>query len=381
MMKDIIVAIDSFKGCLSSKELGIAAETGIRGILPDCHISVLPVADGGEGFVESLMQALGGKITTATVHDPLGNPVCARYAIAADNRTAIIEMASASGLALIPYHTGNVMRTTSYGTGELISDALQRGCRNIILGIGGSATNDAGIGMLQALGYRILGRDGKDIRPGGEHLSEIISIEGSEALPELQSCSFTVATDVDNPFYGENGAAYVFAPQKGATPEMVHQLDAGMRHLSQIVMREKKINLQNIRGSGAAGGLGGICHAFLGAEIRQGIELVLEQVHFDSLLSGASLVITGEGKIDRQTRHGKVISGIIRHAKKYGIPVVAITGNAEDMDPGLYAEGLTACFPIHPAPTTLNDAMDAGYTRRSVQRISGQIIRLFGARS
>ena len=380
-MKNIIVALDSFKGSLSSKELGNAVEAGIRNILPESHISVLPVADGGEGFVESLMQTLGGKLITVTVHDPLNNPTSAQYAIAADNKTAIIEMASASGISLIPYHTGNVMRTTTYGTGELISDALQRGCRNIILGIGGSATNDAGTGMLQALGYRILDRNGEDVSPGGEHLREIVSIDGRDAISELQSCSFTVATDVDNPFYGEEGAAYVFGPQKGATPEMVRQLDEGMRHLSKIVMQEKDINLQNISGSGAAGGLGGICHAFLGAQILPGIEFVLQQIHFDSLLPAADLVITGEGKIDRQTKHGKVISGIAGHAKAFGVPVVAITGNSENVGPELFSEGLTACFPIHPAPITLSEALDAGYTRRSVQRITEQIMRLLQLRS
>ena len=374
-MKQIIIAIDSFKGCLSSWELGKAAEKGVRQVCPDGSVVVLPVADGGEGTVEALVQASGGSYATATVHGPQGKPVEARYGLTADGRTAILEMAAASGLSLIPYQVGNVMDTSTYGTGELIADALRRGCDRILMGIGGSATNDAGVGMLQALGFRFLDQQGREVPAGGRHLSEIASIDGRNALPALKSCSFQVAVDVGNPFYGENGAACVFAPQKGATPAMVDQLDEGLRHLAALFQALTGKNIQDIPGSGAAGGLGGACHLFLHATLLPGIEMVLQQLDFDRLLQDAALVITGEGKIDRQTRCGKVVSGIVRHAGTR-VPVVALTGNMAEADDALFADGLTACFSIHPAPVTLEEAMKPAYTKRNVQKLTEQLLRL-----
>lgn len=378
-MKHIILAIDSFKGCLSSAELGKAAAEGVRAVFPACQTTILPVADGGEGTVDALTQATGGEIVKATVHGPLGQPVEARYGIAADRRTAILEMASASGLALIPYNIGNVMEASTYGTGELIADAIRRGCRRILMGIGGSATNDAGVGMLQALGFRFLGAAGENIRPCGGNLERIRSYDAIHVHPELASCHFRVAVDVDNPFYGTEGAAYVFAPQKGATPEMVRQLDRGLQHFSALVLQEKGIDLQQIPGSGAAGGLGGACHAFLGAELLPGIEMVLRELDFDRLLADADLVITGEGKIDRQTLRGKVVAGVARHARERGIPVIALTGNATDLSPALYDMGMTACFPIHPAPVSLEKAMEAEYARENVRKVVEEMMRVVKA--
>lgn len=375
-MRHIILAIDSFKGCLSSAELGKAAAQGIRTLFPACRTSILPIADGGEGTVDAFVQATGGEIVRAKVQGPLGQPLEARYGITPDHRTAILEMASASGLALIPYHVGNVMETSTFGTGQLIADALRRGCRRILMGIGGSATNDAGVGMLRALGFRFLDTEGKEIRPGGRHLEDIRSIDTSHVLPELASCTFRIAVDVDNPFYGPEGAACVFAPQKGATAEMVCQLDRGLQHVSRLILQEKGIDLQQIPGSGAAGGLGGACHAFLNAELLPGIEMILQQLDFDCLLKDADLVITGEGKIDQQTMRGKVVAGVARHAHAQGIPVIALTGNATDLSPALYEAGLTACFAIHPAPISLEMAMNAAYTRENVRKTTEGIMRL-----
>lgn len=375
----IVIAIDSFKGCLNSFELGKAAEEGFRDICPACSTIVLPIADGGEGTAAALTQACQGQTVSLPVHDPLGRTTQASYGIMANRQTAIIEMASASGLSLIPYQEGNVMRTSTYGTGEMIRDAIGRGCREIILGIGGSATNDAGTGMLQALGFVFKDSKGNKLNMTGSQLTDIDIIDTTAVLPELASCQFQVATDVTNPFYGSNGAACIFAPQKGATPEMVVQLDKGLRHFARLVEEIKGIDLQQIPGSGAAGGLGGACHAFLQANLSSGIELVLQALQFDRHIQQADLIITGEGKIDSQTRQGKVVSGIIRHARKYNIPVIAFTGNNEDADPSLYKEGLTAAWSIHPAPVSLQEALNPEYARKNIRQLAQQTARFFQA--
>lgn len=262
-MRKIVVASDSFKGSVSSIEVAECAELAIHKVFPDCEVVKIPVGDGGEGTVETLITAMGGEAVYCVVHDPLMRPVEATYGILGDNRTAVIEMATASGLTLVPVSERNPLRTTTYGTGELIKDAMDRGCRDFLIGIGGSATNDGGTGMLQALGFRFLDRKGNELGLGGQILNQIYEIDCSRALSQLRKTSFTIACDVNNPFYGEKGAAYVFARQKGADDAMVRLLDEGLRNFAEVIKRTGQIEIDDIPGAGAAGGLGGGFVAFL----------------------------------------------------------------------------------------------------------------------
>ncbi len=375
-MQKIVIAIDSFKGCLSSKTLSEAITHGIKDIFPEATVRSLAIADGGEGSLDILLDALQGKRITCQVSNPLRLPVEASYGWIESQKLAIVEMASASGLTLIPFQEGNVMRTTSYGTGQLIADALHRGCRHLLLTIGGSATNDAGIGLLQALGFRFLNQEGQEVADGGVHLSDIVSVDESQVFPEVRECSFDIAVDVKNPFYGEEGAAYVFAPQKGATPGQVKQLDEAMRYWAEFVRRHYATDLQQIAGSGAAGGLGGGCAVFLKARLHSGIELIKQVLHFDEEIKDADLIITGEGKIDFQTSQGKVISGVLESAKRFQIPVIALTGNCQEANPILESEELLSVFSIQAAPVTLNEAMEPSYTYRQTRQVVKNLMKL-----
>ena len=371
-MKKIIIASDSFKGCLSSLEVARAAGNGIRKVLPDCEVVTVPVADGGEGTVEALVAALNGSLVTCEVHDPLMNPIRAEYGILGDGLTAVIEMASASGLTLVPPAKRNPMLTTTYGTGELIKDALQRGCRRFLIGIGGSATNDAGTGMLQALGFRFLDKDKNELGKGGQILEQIAHID---FINELKEAVFTIACDVNNPFSGENGAAFVYARQKGADDAMIHQLDKGLKHFASVILSSKGKDIDAIPGAGAAGGLGGGFLAFLPATLKPGVQMVLDALDFDSRIKGADLIITGEGKLDRQTGMGKTPSGILEAGKRQHIPVVAIGGTVEETE-ALLHQGFLAVFSIQPGPVSLEQAMDKSFAFRQVEQIVEQIIRL-----
>ncbi len=374
-MRKIIIASDSFKGCLSSLDVARAAEAGIRKVLPACEVVGIPVADGGEGTTEALVAAMNGRFVSCEVHDPLMNLINVEYGILGDGITAVIEMASASGLTLVPPEKRNPMLTTTCGTGELIKDALQRGCRRFLIGIGGSATNDAGTGMLQALGFRFLDKDGKELGKGGQILEKIEKIDSAGIMPELAESVFTIACDVNNPFSGENGAAFIYARQKGADDAMIRQLDKSLKHFANVIHATMGKDIDAIPGAGAAGGLGGGFLAFLPATLKRGIHMVLEALDFDSRIQNADLIITGEGKLDRQTGMGKTPAGILEAGKRQQIPVVAIGGAVEETE-ALLKQGFLAVLSIQPGPVTLEQAMDQAFAYRQVERIVEQIIRL-----
>lgn len=310
-MKKIIIAPDKFKGSLTGMEFCNAVETGIKKHTSNVEIIKLPLADGGDGTIEVLNYYLEGEMITLEVLDPLHRKIKASYLYSKDKKTAYIEMAEASGIRLLKKNEANPICTSTYGTGELIKDALNKGVEYIILGIGGSATNDAGMGMARALGVQFYNKNNEKLSGRGDDLIHLNFIDNSSAHPRLKEVKFDVACDVDNPLYGLNGAAFVYSPQKGATPEMVSQLDFGLRHFNDVVKRQFEINLQEISGAGAAGGLGAGCILFLNAHLTSGIDLMKNAADFDKHLKGADWIITGEGKLDDQTFSGKVIRGIL----------------------------------------------------------------------
>ena len=371
----VIVAPDSFKGCLTSLEVARAAEAGILKVLPACEVLKIPVADGGEGTADALVAAMNGRFVTCEVHDPLMNLIKSEYSILGDGLTAVIEMATASGLPLVPMDKRNPMLTTTYGTGELIKDALSRGCRRFLIGIGGSATNDAGTGMLQALGYRFLNNEGNELGKGGRILEHITGIDAEQVIPALKESSFTVACDVNNPFSGANGAAFVYARQKGADDAMIVKLDNGLRQFAAVIRDLMGKDIDDLPGAGAAGGLGGGFLAFLPAILKPGIQMVLEALDFDCRIQNADLIITGEGKIDRQTGMGKTPTGVLEAGKRQQIPVVAIGGFVEETE-ALLQKGFKAVLPIQPGPVSLEKAMDPSFAIQQIERTTEQIIRL-----
>lgn len=364
-MKKIILAFDSFKGSASSLQLAEAAAEGVRQVFPDCRTVVFPIADGGEGTVEALRSAMHARTVTCSVTDPLGEPLEASYAVA--GTTALIELASAAGLTLVPEEWRNPLHTTTFGVGQLIADAVSRGCRQIVLGLGGSATNDAATGILAALGYRFLDSDGQELPPVGASLAKIAEIDAKNALPALRDVRFTIACDVTNPFCGPDGAAAVFAPQKGASAADVAVLDAGMRHYASVLKKLAGRDIADVPGAGAAGGVAGGLLPFLDASIRSGIDTVLDLLHFDVALEGASLVITGEGRIDAQSSMGKAVGGILARAAKRGVPVVALAGQVADAS-ALLDNGLAAAVCIYPEPIPLSEAMRKDRTLAALTR-------------
>lgn len=371
-MKKVIIAIDSFKGSLSSEEAGKAAAEGVNAAYPDCETLCFPVADGGEGMLDVLVSATRGRYLHIPVHNPLMKPIQARYGLSGDGQTALIEMATASGLTLVPPALRNPMQTTSYGTGELILHAFEQGCRKFIIGIGGSATNDAGLGMLQALGFRFLDKDGEPLGTGGQILQKVASIDSSAIHPALKESHFTIACDVRNPFCGKDGAAYIFAPQKGADKEMVKELDAGMQSLARIIFLITGKEISDYPGAGAAGGMGGIFKAFLNAELKPGIRLLLDTLRFSNHIAGADLIITGEGRADKQTIMGKVPYGILEVARKKNIPVLLIAGSIEDVE-CLNQAGFQGVFSITPAPMLLEEAMKPEMATSNIRNLIYQI--------
>ncbi|MDR1719450.1 MAG: glycerate kinase [Dysgonamonadaceae bacterium] len=373
-MKKVLLAIDSFKGCLSSLEAALAVEAGIKAVYPSCEVVKVPVADGGEGTVEALVWMTGGRLCTVEVNDPLMRPISASYGILGDGCTAVIEMSAASGLPLVAPEQRNPMISTTVGTGQLIADALNRGCKQFILGLGGSATNDAGTGLLQALGYRFLDANGKLLGQGGQILEHIAVIDSSSRNPLLNGTQFNMACDVDNPFSGKNGAACIFAPQKGADPYMVEALDRGLKHFAEVVKTQLCKDIDAVAGAGAAGGMGGGLMAFLDAQLRPGIQLVLDTLCFDDLLQGVDLVITGEGRMDAQTAMGKTPSGVAEAAQRSGVPVIALTGNIEDAS-AINRIGICGVFPIIPRPMSLMEAMNPETAARNIQQAAEQLFR------
>ena len=374
-MKKIVVASDSFKGSVASAEVAECAERAIHKVFPDCEVVKIPVGDGGEGTVETLIAAMQGKTVGCVVHDPLMHPIEVRYGISGDGKTAVMEMAAASGLTLVPVSERNPFLTTTYGTGEMIKDALSRGCRNFLIGIGGSATNDAGMGMLQALGFRFLGSDGQVLGVGGGMLDRVCSIDDSGIFPPLREASFTVACDVNNPFYGEKGAAYIFARQKGADDRMICQLDNGLRKFAALIKRTGRREVDALPGAGAAGGLGGGFVAFLHAELKPGIRMVLDALHFEERIQGADLIITGEGKLDKQTCMGKTPFGVLQAGLKQNIPVIVLGGSVEETE-ALTKAGFLAVLPILPYPVSLEQAMDKEFTQHNIMRALEQQMRV-----
>jgi glycerate kinase len=352
-----LIACDSFKGSASSKQVGEAIREGILRVMPSAQVEVVPVADGGEGTVQALVDATGGRLVTVTVTNPIGEKVEATFGILGDGQTAVIEMAAASGLTLIPPEKRNPWVTTTYGTGELIKAALEHGCRKIIIGIGGSATNDAGAGMAQALGVKLLDEDGNQIGFGGGELGRLRRIDMSGLDKRASEAEFIVACDVDNPLTGERGASYVYAPQKGATPEMLPKLDSNLRHFAEIVRQQLGIDVEHVPGAGAAGGLGAGLMAFLKAKLKRGTEIVFELVKLEEKIASADIVITGEGQIDAQTVFGKTPIGVAKLAKRYGKPVIAIVGSIGEGADSVHSHGIDAIFSIINRPMPLEQAM------------------------
>lgn len=349
-MHKVVIASDSFKGSLSSAEVAEAACKGIHDIYPDCTVLKVCMADGGEGMLSAIEGNMPAERTHAEVHDPLGRIITAEYLIHEKNgaRTAIIEMAKASGLTLLKDNERNPLITSSYGTGELIMDAFGRGCRKFIIGLGGSATNDGGSGMLKAIGVRFYDNTGNEIlRLDGSLIGQISSIDMSFVAKDLLECEFVVACDVDATFTGPEGASYVFSAQKGADRRMTEELETGMMRFSEAIDRTFGSDISSVKGSGAAGGLGGALHVFLGAELKRGSELILETIGFDSLIEDADLVITGEGRIDSQTFMGKAPAGVAERAARYGIPVIAIGGIIDIQD---VPSGFQSIIPIGKRP-------------------------------
>ena len=357
----IIIAPDSFKGCMTAAEAATAIEHGVHAVFPECETEKIPMADGGEGTVDALVASTGGRIVEKTASDPLSKPVPGKYGILGDESTAVIEMAAVSGLPLVPEQKRNPLHSTTFGTGELIKDALEAGCRKFIIGIGGSATNDCGTGMAQALGVKFLRSDGTEIREHmrGGLLTEVAQIDLSKIHPAIKQSHITVACDVDNPLLGPHGCAHVYSPQKGATPEIVEQLEAAMQQFIEVVEKTVQRQVRNFPGAGAAGGLGAGLMAFLGAELKPGIELVLNASRFNDRIAGADLILTAEGKLDRQTAFGKTIAGVVAAAKPKHIPVIAFAGSVED-DAALVNMGLKGFFSICSGPMTLDYAMKHG---------------------
>ena len=355
-MVRIIAAPDSFKGSLTAATAAECMARGVKNVLPDAEVLQVPLSDGGEGLVDALLAAAGGTVLTKKVQGPLGEPVEARFGLL-KNGVAVIEMAAASGLLLLPEGKSNPLLTTTYGTGELIRAALDLQCRRILLGVGGSATNDGGAGMAQALGYSLLDQAGRELPPGGQFLANLDRIDTGGADRRLRETEFIVACDVTNPLTGENGASRVYGPQKGATPAMAAVLDAALRHLAAIIRRDLGIDVENVPGAGAAGGLGAGLMAFADAKLVPGIELVLDAVNFNGLLDGADLVLTGEGSLDAQSFSGKVPVGVAAQASRRGVPVLAFAGTVNAGRRHLQQVGITAAFSVMDRPLSLVEAM------------------------
>ncbi|HYT27497.1 MAG TPA: glycerate kinase [Ktedonobacteraceae bacterium] len=354
----IVIAPQSLKGSLSAAEAGLAIAKGARAVYPEADITIVPVADGGEGTVQALVDATGGRIVEQTVTGPLGEPVNAFFGLLGDGRTAAIEMAACAGLPLVPPALRDPRITTTYGVGELIMAALDQGCRHFIIGIGGSATNDGGAGMAQALGTSLMTHEGKAIGRGGAALTTLAHISTATMDARLSSCSFDVACDVNNPLCGPMGASAVYGPQKGATPEMVVQLDDALAHYAEVIERDLGVSVRDVPGAGAAGGLGAGLMAFLRATLRPGAQIVLEAVKLEEQLRSADLVITAEGQLDAQTAYGKSVGAVAALAKRYRLPVLALAGSLGEDYRTIYTLGIDAIAVLPSGPMTLSYAME-----------------------
>ena len=372
----IIIAPDSFKGCMSARQAAEAMEHGVHHVLPDAECVLVPMADGGEGTVQSLVDATGGTLLEATVTGPLGTPVHAQYGMLGDGCTAVIEMAAASGIGYVDETTRDPRITTTYGVGELILDALDHGVTAFILGLGGSATNDGGTGMAQALGAHLLDAQGNELPFGGAALAGLATIDGSDLDSRIATADIRLASDVTNPLTGPQGASSVFGPQKGADASMVAELDAALHHYASIVARDLGRDVETVPGAGAAGGLGAGFLAFTGARMQSGVSLVVEATGLKTLTAGADWCFTGEGGIDSQTQYGKTPIGVARAVKEAAphCPVVAFAGNVGSGVEELYSQGIDAVFGIVPGPQNLRQALACG--AENLERCAANVTRL-----
>ncbi|MDD6232707.1 MAG: glycerate kinase [Frisingicoccus sp.] len=372
----VVVAIDSLKGSLSSLEAGSAISEGIHRALKDAEVIVRPLADGGEGTVEALALGMNGRIEKIKVTGPLGHPVEAAYGIIDETHTAIIEMSAAAGITLISEQERNPLDTTTFGVGEMIKDAIKKGCRHFIVGIGGSATNDGGIGMLQALGFGFLDVNGNPVSFGAKGLKDIEKITDESVLPELKECYFKVACDVSNTLCGDQGCSAIFGPQKGATPSMIMQMDKWLADYAGLTQKKYPKANMNQAGTGAAGGLGFAFLSYMNASLESGIKIILDETKLESYVREADMVITGEGRLDGQTVMGKAPIGVANIAKKYGKTVIAFSGCVTEDAVVCNEHGIDAFFPILRTVTTLNDAMDSENARKNMVSTVEQVFRM-----
>lgn len=375
---NIVIAIDSFKGCISSVDSGRLLKQAIEDVYPDDAVSVFPLADGGEGTVDAMTQGLNGRIVKVPVTGPLGTKIESRYGLLPDTNTAVIEMADASGLPLVPPEKRNPLHTTTYGLGELILAAIDAGCRHFIIGIGGSATNDCGLGMLTALGFRFLKADGSRAGVAGGDLADVAQIDMRQVDSRLQDCTFEIACDVTNPLCGPEGCSNVFGPQKGATQEIVARMDGDIHHFAQLAEKACGIKGQEMPGAGAAGGLGFAFHTFLHGTLTPGIALILSTIGIKEALSKADLLVTGEGRMDKQTAMGKGPAGVAQLAKSCHphCLTVALCGSAARDAERINQHGIDAYFPILHAPMTLQEAMDRATTEQNLRQTVQQVMHL-----
>jgi len=372
----VVVAIDSFKGSMSSLEAGEAIAKGVKKAHKDAIVEIRPLADGGEGTVEALSIGMGGKLVNVEVTGPAGKSVNAVYGIVESSKTAIIEMSQAAGITLVSGDEKNPLYTTTFGVGEMIKDAIRKGCRYFIVGIGGSATNDCGIGMLQALGYEFLDKDGKQVGFGASGVRDIVSIKDENVIKELAECNFRVACDVNNPLCGDLGCSAIYGPQKGATKEMVADMDAWLLRYSKLV-KEKYPNADSENpGTGAAGGLGYAFQNFTKSKMESGIQIVLDETRLEEYVKDADVVVTGEGRLDRQTAMGKAPIGVANIAKKYNKKVIAFSGSVTEDAFVCNEHGIDAFFPILRRIVTLEEAMKSDIAKRNLMDTTEQVFRL-----
>ena len=377
-LRKIAIAPNAFKGTLTALEAATCIERGLHAALPHIQTVIIPMADGGDGTAAAIVQATNGRLLHTRVHDPLGRLIRATWGLTGDGHTAIIEMATASGLTLLRPHERNPLHTSTCGTGELIRKALDRNVRRILIGIGGSATNDGGMGMARALGAKFLDRQGRELPEGGGTLTRLAHIDISVLDSRLQNVHIDVACDVDNPLTGPRGAAHIYGPQKGAIPAMVRQLDAGLRRLAQVLRDDLHIHVEKIPGAGAAGGLGAGLLAFACGRLRPGIDIVIDAVQLARRLQGCDLVITGEGRMDAQTARGKAPAGVAKVAHSLGIPVIAICGALGPDATAALPQGITACFSALEEP--MDDAELAARAPDMLERCARQVGRLLTLR-
>ena len=376
----VVVAIDSLKGSLSSLEAGEAIKSGVLKAMPEAEVCVRPLADGGEGTVEALALGMGGELKTVEVTGPLGEKVNCLYGILEESKTAIVEMSGAAGITLVSDELRNPLHTTTYGVGEVIKDAIANGCRHFIVGIGGSATNDGGIGMLQALGFGMLDKDGNQVPFGAKGIKEIVTITDDQVIPELKECSFRIACDVTNPLCGERGCSAVYGPQKGATPEMVKEMDAWLVDYAKLVSAKYEKADAEYPGTGAAGGMGFAFLAYTNAVLESGIKIILEETKLEDYVKDADIVITGEGRLDGQTAFGKAPIGVAKIAKKFDKTVLAFAGSVTKDAVVCNEHGIDAFFPILRRIQTLQEAMTPEIARDNMVTTVEQVFRLINVR-